>query len=205
MNKGERYDQMTFHPDNDPLKCFENYSLNMEFIQAKLLSYKPERILDLGCGTGNLTGHLSKRVEVIGLDQSPEMLQQLKKKYPEMTCIQADGIKWLEAFKFKENDILASSFVLHGIKQKEKLYKLFLNALQEGARIILMDYCFESQALKDNFVQTLIEEHRMDLFAFINSKHYLYINKFKEWCDHHNIKIEIHKHTHWIYSMDLSL
>ncbi len=80
MNKGERYDQMTFHPDNDPLKCFENYSLNMEFIQAKLLSYKPERILDLGCGTGNLTGHLSKRVEVIGLDQSPEMLQQLKKE-----------------------------------------------------------------------------------------------------------------------------
>ncbi len=49
----------------------------------------------------------------------------LKKKYPEMTCIQADGIKWLEAFKFKENDILASSFVLHGIKQKGEAVQTF--------------------------------------------------------------------------------
>jgi len=38
-----------------------------------------ERILDLGCGTGELTFEISKRAEnVIGIDNSPEMIQMAR-------------------------------------------------------------------------------------------------------------------------------
>ena len=49
-----------------------------------LLDAKPyERILDLGCGSGELT-HLirEKSTEVIGFDKSPEMIEKARMQFP---------------------------------------------------------------------------------------------------------------------------
>ena len=50
----------------------------------------PARVLDVGCGTGFLTRHL--RGEVIGLDQSEEMLKIARERMPGATFVQGDAL-----------------------------------------------------------------------------------------------------------------
>lgn len=47
-----------------------------------------ERILDLGCGTGDLTKEISKSgAYVTGMDLSSEMVAQASRKYPEIDFV----------------------------------------------------------------------------------------------------------------------
>ena len=69
----------------------------------KKLNFRPERVLDLGCGTGNAAIPLSKRgFKVIGVDLSKDMLKVAKKKSKGL------GIKYLQADMSKLK--LGSSF-----------------------------------------------------------------------------------------------
>lgn len=54
---------------------------------VELLSPKPgERILDLGCGTGDLTHEISKSgAEVLGMDLAEPMIHQARNKYPHLS------------------------------------------------------------------------------------------------------------------------
>ena len=57
-------------------------------------------IIDLGCGPGNSTELLIARfpeARVVGLDSSPNMLAEARKRLPEVPFIQADLAHWLPA------------------------------------------------------------------------------------------------------------
>jgi ubiquinone/menaquinone biosynthesis C-methylase UbiE len=54
-----------------------------------LAALPPARTLDIGCGTGWLSGSL--RGELVGLDQSPRMLQQYRRRHPHAALVRADG------------------------------------------------------------------------------------------------------------------
>ena len=60
---------------------------------VKLLNPKKgETILDIGCGTGDLTKKISEQCgKVIGIDNSNEMIQSAQKKYPEISFIHNDA------------------------------------------------------------------------------------------------------------------
>src|ERR1700733_13505109 len=58
---------------------------------------KPKRVVDLGCGPGNSTELLVERfpdAETIGLDTSPDMLAQARKRLPNCSFVQADISSW---------------------------------------------------------------------------------------------------------------
>ena len=60
---------------------------------------KGERVLDLGCGTGVITGllHELSGTPVLGLDLSPEMIERAKTKYqgvPNVSFEAADFMDW---------------------------------------------------------------------------------------------------------------
>ena len=48
------------------------------------------RVLEIGCGTGNLL-NLLKPSQGIGIDFSPEMLQRARKQYPHLEFVEADA------------------------------------------------------------------------------------------------------------------
>src|SRR3954453_17025224 len=55
------------------------------------------RVVDLGCGPGNSTELLIERypnAEVVGLDSSPDMLQQARERLPRAVFMQADLKSW---------------------------------------------------------------------------------------------------------------
>ena len=62
-----------------------DYEKFVDFYEAifKKLGLKPELVLDMACGTGNITLPMSKRgYDMIGLDMSVEMLNIARWFYP---------------------------------------------------------------------------------------------------------------------------
>lgn len=58
------------------------------FILNGMAPYRPESILDLGCGTGELLFFMPNSAQKIGLDRSPEMLGLAKKRNANAEFIQ---------------------------------------------------------------------------------------------------------------------
>lgn len=104
-----------------------------------ILSYlhpKPgENILDLGCGTGDLTNEIFQSgARVIGADFSAEMIRTAKTKFPAIEFRQADARIMNFDLKF---DAIFSNAALHWIKEKEKVIRQMHLILKEKGRIVL--------------------------------------------------------------------
>jgi trans-aconitate methyltransferase len=104
-----------------------------------ILSYlnpgQGEIILDLGCGTGDLTNEIFlSQANVIGVDSSHEMIMTAKSKFPEIEFYQMDARHLKFDFQF---DAIFSNAVLHWIPEKEMVIKGMYSVLKENGRIVL--------------------------------------------------------------------
>ncbi len=103
----------------------------LSYLQAK----PGESILDLGCGTGDLTEEIFQTgAKVIGVDNSTEMIRSAKIKFPAIDFRQADA----RIMQFDERfDAIFSNAVLHWIKEKEMVIRQMHLLLKENGRIVL--------------------------------------------------------------------
>jgi trans-aconitate methyltransferase len=101
----------------------------------ELLEPKPgERILDLGCGTGPLTAQIAAAgAEVVGIDSSPDMVEQARRAFPELHFEVADARTFALAGKF---DAVFSNAVLHWVKEPEQAVSRIRAALKPGGRFV---------------------------------------------------------------------
>lgn len=95
---------------------------------------KKERILDLGCGTGDLTFEISKSGALAaGFDFSAEMIEKACRKYPALSFKVENG----EIFRTKEKyDAVFSNAALHWMKQADKVIDSVSQALKPGGRFV---------------------------------------------------------------------
>jgi ubiquinone/menaquinone biosynthesis C-methylase UbiE len=95
---------------------------------------KDETILDIGCGTGDLTKKISDLCKkIIGLDNSAEMIKTAKGKFPEIAFIVGDA----NDFKYDESfDAVFSNAVLHWIPDAEKVIQNINKHLKTGGRFV---------------------------------------------------------------------
>ncbi|GER70248.1 hypothetical protein BpJC7_15510 [Weizmannia acidilactici] len=84
---------------------------------ALLALQQGEKILDLGCGTGDLTNTIFETgAKIIGVDKSENMIQQASRKYPHIRFLIQDATQ----LKFEnEFEAVFSNAALHWIKQAE--------------------------------------------------------------------------------------
>ncbi|WP_332897225.1 methyltransferase domain-containing protein [Haladaptatus sp. CMSO5] len=118
------------------------YDSNHSFVHeygaslVDLLAPEPgERILDVGCGTGHLTAQLADSgAEVVGLDQSAEMLTQAREQYSDLTFIQGDArnIEFERPF-----DAVFSNAALHWISEAAAVADTLAAALKPGGRLVV--------------------------------------------------------------------
>ena len=95
---------------------------------------KDETILDLGCGTGDLTKKISDSAQhVVGLDNSNEMIQTAKEKYSNITFLNSDGQDFQLDYVF---DAVFSNAVLHWIPEADKVIKNINKHLRIGGRFV---------------------------------------------------------------------
>ena len=93
-----------------------------------------EKILDLGCGTGDLAKKLfDSKVNVIGVDQSENMIQEAKRKYPAIPFYVQDAVQLNYEDEF---DAVFSNATLHWVKQAQEALHCIYKSLKHGGRFV---------------------------------------------------------------------
>ena len=100
-----------------------------------LLDPKPgERILDVGCGTGQLTSRIVEAgADVVGLDQSAEMLERARENCPSARIILGNAASFHEEAEF---DAVFSNAVLHWVHDASGAARSIAAALKPGGRFV---------------------------------------------------------------------
>jgi trans-aconitate 2-methyltransferase len=100
---------------------------------AQIPLARAQHVVDLGCGPGNSTELLVARypdAEVIGLDSSPDMLAQARKRLPECAFIQADLESWTPP---PRTDLLFANASFQWLADHQAALRRMLAALPSGA------------------------------------------------------------------------
>jgi trans-aconitate methyltransferase len=94
-----------------------------------------ERILDVGCGTGHLTaGIAAAGARVLGIDQSPAMIEQARANYPAIEFAVQDA----RALPYRaEFDAVFSNAVLHWVQPAGDAAAGIARALKPGGRLVV--------------------------------------------------------------------
>lgn len=100
-----------------------------------LLNPQPgERVLDVGCGTGQLTSDIAARgADVLGIDSSPDMIAQARINYPKLAFRLVDAATFRTDAPF---DAVFSNAALHWMKPPEPVVAAMAGALKPGGRLV---------------------------------------------------------------------
>jgi trans-aconitate methyltransferase len=95
---------------------------------------KDERILDLGCGTGQLTHKIAESgAQVTGIDSSPDMIGQARQNYPAIKFVLGDAASMQFASEF---DAFFSNAALHWMLNAAAVASAMFRALKAGGRLV---------------------------------------------------------------------
>ena len=94
------------------------------------------RILELGCGHGDLLGSLEPSLG-IGVDISGEMIQFASQKHPNLTFIQADAYEIEFSKKF---DVIILSDLVNDLWDVQQVFEKVRNVAHSGTRLVLNFY-----------------------------------------------------------------
>jgi tRNA (cmo5U34)-methyltransferase len=140
-----------------------------EMTQALLFELPPESrsIVELGCGTGNLSLHLAAKFPEATLtvvDASPEMVEVTRHRLSQAAPAFAARAKFVTA-RFEElvhdgeADLVTSAIALHHVADKAPLYRMVHSLLRRGGR-----FCFADQLrMQEAGAQ---ERHWQEFLAF---------------------------------------
>ncbi|MEO8696762.1 MAG: methyltransferase domain-containing protein [Acidimicrobiales bacterium] len=99
-----------------------------------LLDPQPgERVLDLGCGTGELAAKIAARgASVVGLDADRNMIEQARGRFPEIEFVVGDG----HDFSVGRFDCVFSNAALHWLTRPRAVTTSVRAALRTGGRFV---------------------------------------------------------------------
>ncbi len=102
---------------------------------ALLEPQKGERILDIGCGPGQLTAQLAESgAEAVGMDSSVSMVAQARQNFPRLRFLLADVRNFHVDQPF---DALFSNAALHWVRDADAAIACMAKALKPGGRLVL--------------------------------------------------------------------
>ena len=93
-----------------------------------------ERVLDLGCGTGQLSAQIAAAgAEVVGIDSSAKMIEAAREQFPGLSFVVGDA----RDFSFAEPfDAVFSNAALHWVKPPEAALACIAACLGQGGRFV---------------------------------------------------------------------
>jgi ubiquinone/menaquinone biosynthesis C-methylase UbiE len=102
----------------------DKYIIN-QLLEGNINLNNSSNILDIGCGTGNMTNELYKAgmVNVIGLDISKSMVTQARKKYPDRTFVRGDALNRVLFPPNMFSHILCDYFTYYYFSNKHSFFK----------------------------------------------------------------------------------
>jgi len=202
-NRAVKFDEMVKDRSRDELGWFEKYDEILGEIRKRIIDYGAKSILDIGCGTGNLCGELSNRLDVIGIDQSLEMLLQAKRKYNDMILRLGNFLD--KPFCKGKFDIVVTTYAFHALDNDEKKKALnnMLEYLKDKGKIIIVDFMFENEIERKNCQNRFTELGRQDLWDAINNRYYTNIEELKNYVDTLDYKINFNHIVNFTWIVEI--
>lgn len=112
---------------------FEDHRLRPAIdLLGRIAAPSPDRVVDLGCGAGNVTALLAARwpeAEILGLDPSPEMLDRARADHPSLAFAVADAASWTAETPV---DVLYSNAALHWLGDHRTLFPRLFEQVAPG-------------------------------------------------------------------------
>jgi trans-aconitate methyltransferase len=101
-----------------------------------------ERVLDVGCGDGNITAELARALpggRVVGVDLAPEMIRFARERFPRRSFPNLEfALMDARALRFeREFDVVFSNAVLHWVDDHRAFLRGAAAALVEGGRLVV--------------------------------------------------------------------
>ena len=127
------------------------------FVDQYIRPKKGDKILDIGCGTGDILYFLPD-VDYYGFDSDPSYIETAKKRFGtkgKFFCktVSRDAIQGT-----KEFDLVTAMGILHHLNDNEahQLFELAHHLLKPGGRLITYDGCYvENQSVVIKFILDL--------------------------------------------------
>nr|WP_300005882.1 MerR family transcriptional regulator [Tissierella sp.] len=176
--------------DISGLKFYKNYDNLLDQVFEKAIKDKEDnmKILEIGVGTGNLAKRfLDKDYDIIGIDQSREMLNQAKEKFPSLIVRLGDFLN----IPYGDNkfDVLVSTYAFHHLNEDEKVIAIneMLRVTKSEGKIIIGDIMFESEEKK----QARINISNKEEVEEIEDEYFSNIDLLKKEFQKHNKQVEV--------------
>lgn len=102
------------------------------------------RVLDLGCGPGNLVELLPPDVEYTGSDLSEAYIEEARRRHGDRGRFFAGSIESIDSAELGEFDVVVAKAVLHHIDEDEALhlFEVASDVLAPGGRLVTLDCAF---------------------------------------------------------------
>ncbi len=139
---------------------------------ADLARIQPgETVLDVGCGTGNLTIVAGQRAEasgrVYGIDPAPEMIEVARDKARKAGLEVDFQVGVVEKIDFPDDsiDVVLSSLMMHhlpGDLQQKALVEIY-RVLKSGGRLLVVDFEPPANPIKRALLKPFLGNHMLHM------------------------------------------
>src|SRR5690606_18649060 len=103
-----------------------------------------DRILDIGCGPGDIVRFLRPGVEYVGFAESPAYIRTARRRYGRRAEFHCARVRDTTLDEQESFDIVLAFGILHHLDDPEAqdLFRLAFKALRPGGRLFTLDGCY---------------------------------------------------------------
>ncbi len=112
------------------------------YVQKHVRPQQGDRILDIGCGTGDILRHMPD-VQYVGFDMDETLLDAARRAYGQKGTFHRRKLGRDVIGEFSAFDIVLATGVVHHLDDKEaaELFQLEARCLKPGKRLVTLDGC----------------------------------------------------------------
>lgn len=125
------------------------------YIESYINAARNDKVLDIGCGTGDILTLLPNDVEYVGFDLSEEYIDAARKKFGDRATWHCRSVSDMDANHLQTFDIVMANGVLHHLEDSEAIHLIAIaaKALKPTGRFV----CYENAFTNDqSFISRLI-------------------------------------------------
>ena len=152
---------------------------SIDLVNKINIEHTPVNVVDIGCGPGNSSQVLLQRwpkSNLIGIDNSPAMIEKAKKDYPNQEWILTDAISFESDIKF---DVIFSNATIQWLTDHENLFEKINDMLSENGVVAIQVPKFQDMPL-GQIIDSVSQKNRWkenlegcsQLFTYHDSHYY---------------------------------